>query len=83
VIGEGTGEERRARAAVALGLGYRLPEGGLGRVLALWGFAGVPSFRASGGPAADYRAAPLPCAGERNGPRPPSGVSGTGGPDGG
>jgi len=30
----------------ALGFGYRLPEGGWPRVLALWGFVGVPFFRA-------------------------------------
>ncbi|GEM_PF-4434993 len=53
MLGEGTREERGARAAVALGLCYRLPEGGLGRVLALWGFAGVPFFRAFREPAGD------------------------------
>ena len=30
---------------VALGFGYRLPEGGWRRVLGLWGFVGVPFFR--------------------------------------
>ena len=29
-----------------LGFGYWLPENGWRRVLALWGFAGVPFFRA-------------------------------------
>ncbi len=35
-----------ARVAFALGFGYRLPEGGWHRVLVLWGFVGVPFFRA-------------------------------------
>ncbi len=34
-----------ARVAFALGFGYRLPEGGWRRVLALWGFVGIPFFR--------------------------------------
>jgi hypothetical protein len=34
------------RVAFALGFGYRLPKGGWRRVLALWGFVGVPFFRA-------------------------------------
>ena len=37
---------RDPRVDFALGFGYRLPEGGWRRVLALWGFVGVPFFRA-------------------------------------
>jgi hypothetical protein len=35
-----------ARVVSALGFDYRLPKSGWRRVLALWGFAGVPFFRA-------------------------------------
>jgi hypothetical protein len=34
------------RVVPTLGFGYRLPESGWRRVLALWGFTGVPFFRA-------------------------------------
>lgn len=34
-----------ARVVPTLGFGYRLPESGWRRVLALWGFADVPFFR--------------------------------------
>ncbi len=44
-------EVHKARdVRVALGFGYRLPEGGWRRVLALWGVVGVPFFRAFGAP---------------------------------
>jgi hypothetical protein len=35
-----------ARVVSASGFDYRLPKSGWRRVLALWGFAGVPFFRA-------------------------------------
>jgi hypothetical protein len=41
-----THESWDARLTSALGFGFRLPESGWRRVLALWGYAGVPFFRA-------------------------------------
>jgi hypothetical protein len=73
----------RLDANRSLRLREQLPEGGWRRALALWGFAGVPFFRAFSGPTGDDPTAPLLCAGERNGTCPPSGVPGTEGPDGG
>ena len=35
-----------ARVVSAVALGYRLPESRWHRVLVLWGYAGVPFFRA-------------------------------------
>lgn len=48
-MGKGTRAERRAseaRIAFVLESDCQLPESGLGRVLALWGFTSVPFFRA-------------------------------------
>lgn len=55
-MGKGMWEERRAREArIALVLepDCQLPEGGLGRVLALWGFTSVSFFRAFRDPTVD------------------------------
>lgn len=62
MIGRVAREERRARQArdALAGFDRRLPEGGLGRVLALWGFAGVPFFRAFREPAGGGEATPEP-----------------------
>ena len=39
-------KSRDPRVDYALGFGCWLPEGGWRRVLALWGFVGIPFFRA-------------------------------------
>ena len=62
MIGRVAWEERRARQArdALVGFDRRLPEGGLGRVLALWGFVGVPFFSAFREPGGGGSATPRP-----------------------
>ena len=55
-------EERKMRRAgdALVGFDHRLPEGGFGRVLALWGFVGVPFFSAFRKPGEGSSATPGP-----------------------